>query len=109
MDTGLLQETLIWIAFSGGSGVLAFTLWEQLERWSDKIKAIPSDLETWLTLALTGGFASTAYLAMVAMEYTELPVNMGSWIEAVFAVFGAAIGVTTVLVGVKKMIERKRQ
>ena len=109
MDTGLLQETLIWIAFSGGSGVLAFYLWEQLERWSEKIKAIPSDLETWFTLALTGVFASVAYLAMVAMEYVALPANPGSWIEAVFAVFGAAIGVTTVLCGAKKMIARKRQ
>ena len=109
MDMGLLKETLIWISFSGGSGVLAFYLWEQLERWSEKIKAVPSDLETWLTLAMTGGFASIAYLAMVAMEYVALPANPGSWIEAVFAVFGAAIGVTTVLCGAKKMRVRKRQ
>jgi len=107
MDTGLLQETLVWIAFSGGSGVLAFYLWEQLERWSEKIRNIPSDIETFATLALTGVFASGSYLAMVAMEYTELPATTGDWIEAVFAVFGAAIGVTAVLHGAKKYKQRK--
>ncbi|MHA2263568.1 MAG: hypothetical protein ACXAEN_14325 [Candidatus Thorarchaeota archaeon] len=108
MDTGLLQETLIWIAFSGGSGVLAFYLWEQLERWSEKVKAVPSDAETYITLAMTGTFATIAYLATVALEYVALPATTGDWIEALFGVFGAAIGVTTVLHGAKKYRERKK-
>ena len=108
MDTTLLQQTLVWIAFSGGGGVLAFFLWEQLERWSEKIKAITSDIETFLTLAMTGVFSTAAYLLMVAFEYAEMPVNSRSWFEALFGVFGAAVGVTTVLVGVKKYRQRTK-
>ena len=106
MDTQLLQQTLIWIAFSGGGGILAFYLWEQLERWSEKIKALPSDIETFLTLAMTGTFSTVAYLIMIALEYQEAPTDIGAWFAALFGVFGAAIGVTTVLVGAKKWRKR---
>jgi hypothetical protein len=107
MDLELLKQTLIWIAFSGGSGIVTYLLWEQLEKWFVKVDELPVDAETYITLAITGVFATAAYLIMVAMGYTPTPDTAKMWIEAIFAVLGPAVGVTKVLHGVKKGKERK--
>jgi len=106
MDMELLKQTLIWVAFSGGSGILMFALWEQLEKWFDKVAMLPTDIEAYITLAGTGVFAVVAYLLMVWAGYTAMPASGLGWVEALFAVFGPAVGVTKVLHGVKKGIER---
>lgn len=107
MDMDLLKQTLMWIAFSGGAGVLAYFLWEQLERWFEDLKKIPGDIENYITMALTGIFATLAYLIMLWAGYAELPIAAIGWAEALFSVFGAAIGVTRLLHGAKKAKERK--
>lgn len=107
MDTGMLQQVLTWVAFSGGAGVITYLLWEQLEKWFKKLAELPSDIEGYVTLALTGVFAVLAYVAQIYLGYVEMPVGTVAWIEAIFAVFGAAIGVTRLIHGIKKMNMRK--
>lgn len=102
MDLELLKQFLIWIAFSGGSGFVAYLLWEQLEKWFKKVAALPADAEAYITLAVTGVLAVAAYLIMVAMGYTPEPDTAKMWIEAIFAVLGPAVGITKVLHGIKK-------
>lgn len=97
MDTKLLSEFLAWLVLSGGAGIAVYALWEQLEKWIPKLGTLPADIESYITLALTGVFAVLAYLAQCGLGYVAVPVNTVGWIEAIFAVFGLAVGITKVL------------
>lgn len=97
MDTKLLSEFLAWLVLSGGAGVVVYALWEQLEKWFKKLAELPADIEGYITLALTGVFAVLAYLAQCALGYVDMPVSTVGWIEAIFATFGLAVGITKVL------------
>lgn len=101
MDTKLLSEFLAWLVLSGGAGVVVYALWEQLEKWFKKLAALPADIEGYITLALTGVFAVLAYLAQCGLGYVDVPASTVGWIEAIFAVFGLAVGVSKLMHYVK--------
>lgn len=102
MDTALLAEALIWIVLRGGAGVITYALWEKLEQWFPKLAKLPSDLESYITYALTGLIAVGAYLFQVWIGYAESPATNLGWAEAIFAVLGLALGVIRLLHGQKK-------
>lgn len=107
MDADLLAQTLTWIVLGGGAGVITFALWEKLEKWIPKLGKLPSDLEGYITYAITAAFAVGAYLIQVKIGYAEMPIDPLAWAESVFAVLGIALGVTRLIHGQKKLKARK--
>lgn len=105
MDTAFLAEILVWLVLRGGAGIVTYGLWEQLEKWFPKLARLPSDLESYITYALTALIAVGAYLIQVWVGYAEMPVSGLAWVEAIFAVMAVALGVTRVLLGQKKKKE----
>lgn len=97
MDTKMLSDFLAWLVLSGGAGVVTYALWEQLEKWFKKLAELPADLEGYITLVLTGLLAVGAYLLQCGLGYVDVPADTVGWIEAIFSVFGLAVGVSKVM------------
>ena len=94
-----IQQVLVWVIESGGAGVLAYWLMENVAALRDMV----SVWKRRVSLALAAGIAMAAFAASVGLSYQAAPVGWQAWFEALAAVAGVAVGLSQFIHGERKL------
>lgn len=100
-----LQEFLVWLISGGGAGIIGYALVGPIQKLWEKLTrvAIHGKVKRYLSLALAGAVASSAYYCATVLSYVPSPVGAQAWLEALFSVVAVAIGLSQAIHGARKL------
>jgi hypothetical protein len=97
METALLRDLLV-VLTTYGAAEAAYWIVART-----RLNLLPAEPKRWASFALAAGIAIMAWLSQIGMAYVVAPVGWRSWVEALVAVGGAAIGLGQLLHGARDL------
>ena len=90
-----LQTFLEWVIASGGAGIATFFLIQEVKA----LATLAPAPKRYAAIAISGGIAVAAYLAMVLMGYAPTPQAWNTWVEQVFLYASTGFGLSQIIHG----------
>ena len=86
-----IVSVLLYIAWNGGAGLLAYLFWNELEQIFPKVAAISSHIKRYVTLTIGALFGWGAVLALMWFGVHQVPMTPQEWVSMLFG--AAAVSV----------------
>ena len=88
LDLDLTAKILVWIIAGGGSGALAFVLWNKVEKYFPVTQALTGELKRWIVLIVGAVLAVLAFLCLAWFGLVTLPITPQLWANTIVALIG---------------------
>lgn len=90
LDMSLTAKILIWLITGGGAGVVAFWIWDKIEKASEKARGFGGCIKRWVILGIGAIISVLAFLCLAWFGLVALPSSPQAWVNTIIAVVGLA-------------------